>query len=309
MLRLFDRRTALVAAGLAAVTPTLVFLGGGLLSENLFIPLVLATAALVAWQRDRGGWQLAAAAGAVLGLAVLTRTNGLLLALPLMIGLRGGRPRAVALVALGLALVPWTVRNYAEFDRFLPLGTQSGYTIAGQWNGTASRPGEERAQWLAPVFVVPFRDLIKQPGLDEGEVDAELRSRALDFATGHPTAVVQAVLINVQRTFSVHPGHSSLDPIAFQEMGVPDGRMAIVRIGGYVLALLALGGIVVIVRRRSGPVWLWLIPALLFAGYIVWLGTPRYRVPVDAFLTIPAAIGLVSFARSRSPARPAPGSS
>ena len=80
--RLFDRRTALLAAALAAVAPSLVFLGGGLLSENLFIPLVLATAALVAWQRDRGGWAIAAAAGAVLGLAVLTRTNGLLLVIP-----------------------------------------------------------------------------------------------------------------------------------------------------------------------------------------------------------------------------------
>ena len=93
---------------------------------------------------------------------------------------------------------------------------------------------------------------------------------------------------------------------------MPDGRHAIVRIGGYVLVLLALGGAVLLVRRRTGPVWLWLIPALLFAGYVVWLGTPRYRVPVDAFLTIPAAIALVAIvsrARSRPPVRPAPGSS
>jgi 4-amino-4-deoxy-L-arabinose transferase-like glycosyltransferase len=310
--RVFDRRTALAAAALAAVAPSLVFLGGGLLSENLFIPLVLGTAALAAWQRDRGGWQLAAAAGAVLGLAVLTRSNGLLLALPLMLGLRGWQPRVVALVAIGLTLVPWTVRNYGHFDRVLPLGTQSGYTVAGQWNGTASRPGPKRAEWLAPIFIWPFRDLLGQPGLDEGDVDAELRSRALEFAIEHPTAVIQAVAINIQRTFSIHPGHSSLDEIAFQEMGVPAERMDVVRIGGYVLALLALGGVVIIVRRRAGPVWLWLFPVVLFAGYVVWLGTPRYRVPVDAFLTIPAAIALtaaVSRARSRSPAPPAPGSS
>lgn len=311
--RLFDRRTALVAAALAAVTPSLVFLGGGMLSENLFIPLVLATATLVAWQRDHGGWALAAAAGAVLGVAVLTRSNGLLLALPLLLGLRGGMlPRVVALALLGLALAPWTARNHAEFDRFLPLGTQGGYTVAGQWNGTASSPGVKRAEWLAPVFVHAYRDLFGQPSLDEAEVDAELRSRGLDFAIGHPTAVVQAVAINVQRTFSIHPGHSSLDEIAFQEMGVPEARHGLVRIGGYVLALLALAGAVLLARLRAGPLWLWLFPALLFAGYVVWLGTPRYRIPVDAFLTVPAAIALVALvsrARSRSPERPAPGSS
>lgn len=281
--RVFDRRLALVAAAIAAVLPTLVFLPGGLLSENLVIPLVLGVALLA---HDRR----AVSAGLLLGLAVMTRTNALLLALPLVLALRGSgwRQPALALGCVALTLVPWTIRNAAVFDRFLPTGTQSGYTMAGQWNGPASTPGPQRAEWRLPRSVGAFADVTG----DEAEIDAELRSRALRFARENPGAVVAALVINLQRTFGVHPGHTSLDGIAYTEMAVPEDRWWVLRWSTYALALLALLGLS---RHR-----LWLYPALLLAGYVVWLGTPRYRVPLDPFLAVLAATALM---RLRSRAR------
>ena len=286
--RVLDRRLALVAAAIAAVLPTLVSLPGGLLSENLFVPLVLGLALLV---NDRR----AVPAGLVLGLAVMTRTNALLLALPMVMVLWGPGARpwarpALALACTALALVPWTVRNAVVFDSFLPTGTQSGYTMAGQWNGPASTPGAQRAEWRLPRSVAAFADVTG----DEAEIDAELRSRALAFARDNPGAVVTALFLNLQRTFGVHPGHTSLDAIAYTEMAVPEGRWWILRWSTFVLVALALLGL----RRR--PLWLWLFPALLLAGYVVWLGTPRYRVPLDPFLAVLAASALM---RLRSRAR------
>ena len=299
-----DRRLALGASAIAAVLPSLVLLDNGLLSENLFIPLALGVALLVAVHRDRGGLAAAAGAGAVLGLAVLTRSNGLLLALPVVLGLWGARGAArrwaapaIALGCLALVMAPWAVRNAIVLDRFLPLGTQGGFTIAGQWNGNAADPGDKRAEWLAPPLVGAFSDLIGQPGLDEGEVDAELRSRAITFAVEHPPVAPTALFLNVQRTFGVHIAHSELDTIAYTEMGIPEDRWAWVRISTYALALLAIAGALVLLRARArglprGPLWLWAFPVLLFAGYVVWLGTPRYRVPVDPFLALLAAIAV-----------------
>lgn len=292
-----DRRLALGTAALAAVLPSLVLLDNGLLSENLFIPLALGVALLVAVHRDRGGWAPAAGAGAVLGLAVLTRSNGLLLALPVVVGLWGARGAArrwaapaIALGCLALVLAPWTVRNAILFERFLPLGTQGGFTIAGQWNGNAADPGPKRAEWLAPPLL--YKELFGRPELDEGDIDAELRSRAIEFAVEHPPVAPTALFLNVQRSFGVHIAHSELNSLAFTEMGIPESRWEWVRISTYALALLALAGAVVALRKRLGAPWLWAFPVLLFAGYVVWLGTPRYRVPVDPFLALLAVIAL-----------------
>ena len=50
--RLWDRRIALVAGGLAAVSPALVYVNGSLVSEQIFLPLMLG-AVLVPCSRAR----------------------------------------------------------------------------------------------------------------------------------------------------------------------------------------------------------------------------------------------------------------
>lgn len=309
--RVWDRRRALWAAGIAAVLPSLALLGGGLLSENLFVPLVLGVALLVALQRERGGLALAGAAGALLGLATLTRSTGLVLLLPVLVGLwRGSRAApAVAVAALLVVLTPWTIRNADEFGRFLPLGTQGGYTLAGQWNGDASKPGRDRAAWALPESVVVFSDLFAKPGIDEGDVDAELRARALDFALQRPTIVPIAAAINVERSLHLPVTHDTLDSSSFTELGAARAGWPWLRIGAWALFVLVIAAVALRQVRRD-HLWLWLFPVTLFAGYVLWLGAPRYRIPVDAFLVIPAALAAVAVLRPDPPivvAPPLPG--
>jgi len=80
--RVWDPRHALWAAGLTAVFPPLVWLSAALLSETVFVPLVLGLVLVLLHLRDRPAMLLAALAGLLLGLAALTRTNGLLLLVP-----------------------------------------------------------------------------------------------------------------------------------------------------------------------------------------------------------------------------------
>ena len=294
--RLWDRRAALWVAAAAAVAPPLVWLSATLLSENLFVPLVLATALCVALQRERGGLPLAAAAGALLGLAVLTRSNALVLALPVVLGLAHGTARrhrlaapAVALAALVVALVPWTARNLDAFGRVLPLGTQSGFTMAGAWNAPATDGGPLHTYWALPQTVEELAPLFGRRGTDEAELDAQLRERAIDYATAHPGDVAAALVTNVPRTFDLGPGHTDNAALSYREMGVPGGAVWLLRGGTYLLLALAAAGLAL---RPGGPLWLWLIPLLILASQVPFTGSPRYGTVLYPFLAIPVAAAL-----------------
>lgn len=302
--RLFDRRIALWSAGVAAVAPPLVLLNGSLLSESLFTPLVLAVALCVLAHRERGRRWLAVAAGVLLGLAVLTRSNGLVLALPVAIGLAHGAGRArlaapaIALACTALVLVPWTVRNAATFERFLPTGTQTGYTMAGAWSAQATEGGAGNTFWLIPQTVPAFADLFGRPGVDEGDLDAELRSRALEFAREDPGAVLAALVTNVPRTFDLGPGHSDTTATANLELGVPSAAATPLRLGTYALLILTVVGAVLMPRAR-GRGWLWLMPLLVHAGVVLWLSSPRYAVPLYAFMALPCGVALARLVAAR----------
>src|SRR5947209_3228184 len=91
--RLWGRRVAVVAGAIAAVFPPLVVLNASLLSELLFLPLSLAAllATLVYRETERLTW--AVVGGILCGLAILTRTSGLPLLIPLAFGVWVLRPR------------------------------------------------------------------------------------------------------------------------------------------------------------------------------------------------------------------------
>ncbi|HEX2087809.1 MAG TPA: glycosyltransferase family 39 protein [Solirubrobacteraceae bacterium] len=298
-LRLGDRRRALWAAGAAAVFPPLVWLPAALLSEVLFVPLVLGAALLLLRARARPGIWPAAAAGALLGLATLTRGNGILLlaaALLAVVPLRRPAVPVGLVAAFVVVLVPWTVRNASALDAFRPLGTQTGYTMAGQWNEEAARADDFRAAWRVPTLVPAFQDLFRRPGVTEADVDAQLRDRALDFAAERPRHVAMAFGLNALRMFELGPGHGFVSEVAHREGGIAKPWRPIVQASVYALVIAAAAGAWRL--RRPRPLWLWSMPVLLLVAVVPLLGSPRYRAPVDPFLILLAAGGLAAPRRS-----------
>ncbi len=59
------------------------------------------------------------------------------------------------------------------------------------------------------------------------------------------------------------------------------------------------------VTGRSVPVWLWLVPVLSLASTVAVIGNPRYRLPLDPFLVLAAAVVLAELAARRT-GEPAP---
>ncbi|GAC1527639.1 MAG: hypothetical protein NVS2B6_15440 [Thermoleophilaceae bacterium] len=92
--RIWGRRTGRIALAMAAVAPPLVVMSTTLISEALFVPLMLAAVAAALRARDSARpLRWAVASGLLVGLCELTRTNAAVLLLPLAIAVWGATPR------------------------------------------------------------------------------------------------------------------------------------------------------------------------------------------------------------------------
>lgn len=306
--RLWGRRVAVVTGALAALFPPLALLNASLLSESLFLPLELG--ALLAILEYRRGRRLrwAIAAGALCGLAALTRVNGLLLALAALAGVwtvrpRYRRPTLISSLALVITAVivaaPWTIRNTIVFGRFVGISTEGGYGLAATYNRESAKVRPAGRIFQSHQLAI-FRDLYRDRSLDEAERASRLTGRALDFAGGHPGYVARALFWNTLRILELH--RDGPYDLAFQAgflQAVGDERLVSPTVLGslYLVLVLALFGALTqlgLMRATRAPPFVWLFPVLMVLPAIAVVGLPRYRAPVDPFLVMLAAVALVS---------------
>lgn len=295
---IWGRRVALVSLAMGAVHMPLILVGGSLLSEPLFVTLVLAAVAVVLRCRSaRRPVAWAACAGLLVGLATLTRPTGLLLLLPLALAVawRPRRPAAALVLVLAAALViaPWTARNLSRMDAFIPVSGNLGSWLEGTYNDQARRDPFHPAS--SQVRVRATRDLA---GLPEAERQRILTQRALDYAAAHPDYVAVVLLRNTMRMLNLEgpqwwrdQGHS---------ISLPRWAADAAAVQFSVVALVGLPGVLT-ARARGAPRWLWLVPLLLFAAVIVAGSEIRYRAPVEPFVALLAALALISLWERRAP--------
>jgi 4-amino-4-deoxy-L-arabinose transferase-like glycosyltransferase len=315
--RIWGRKVGLLAAGLAAVFPPFVLLSRELLSETLFIPLELgALLCVLNFRRSGGELRWAVAAGALCGLAVLTRNTALALLLCIppgvlvmrpKLGLHSLRAPIVVLLAAAVVVAPWTARNAVQFGRFIPVTTNAGITAAGVYNEVSFRDSDTHGAWRDPQIVPRFTPLFVTPGIDEAAVDATLRREARAFAWHHPGYVAEVFAWNLVRMFELTGGSVvGANGRAIDHRGIGSATPAAERIGILVASLLALCGAIALLRSRSasaarpgerpsiptGPLFLWVLPILILSMTALINGLPRDRLPADPFLLILAALGL-----------------
>jgi 4-amino-4-deoxy-L-arabinose transferase-like glycosyltransferase len=303
--RVGGERVGLLAAAIAALYPLLVVLDGAVRSESLYAPLVagllLATYRLV----DRPGAGRAVAVGAVLGLAVLVRSEAVLLGLLVLaaVAIRlppGRRLSSIALAAVVAVLVvsPWALRNWSEFGHPL-LSTNEGSLVYGA-NCRAAYYSSQIGTWAC------YPPLTVTPGRDEAEVSSELRSRGLDVARDHAGRVPAVMGVRLLRTFDLWSPNSATR----FEADIANRDLATYRIGVavfYLLAPLAVAG-ALILRRRGEPLAILLAPvALVVLVALTAYGTPRFRVPAEIPIVVLAAVAVDAVARARGRPRSAPG--
>lgn len=307
-----DRRTGLVAAGLGSVFLPLIALNGTLVSESLFLPVELGLAlALVALARQPRRLRYAVLAGALVGLAALTRTVGVAWVLPslaVVIGARIGRRERVrsagALVAALLVVIsPWMIRNADAFHAFVPLSTQDGFTLVGQYNPDAGRDDAFQAISRLPLQVGSVRALMvplytRSGGVTEAQLDGTFRHAALSYLGDHPGQLPIAVWLSTLRMLDLGKNHGFTTGLAYRELGLPHSLQEPTTLSAQIAVLIALAGVLAALMGRlalrAGPWWLWAIPVLAIAATVPVVGTPRYRAPADPFVLLLVAMVAVA---------------
>ena len=289
-------RTGLVAGALAAIFPPLVVVGVTLFSEPLFVALMLGAILAVLRWRGAPRTRLLVAAGVLMGLATLTRPNGALVLIPLLFAV--WKPRewrsagsyaapALLLVCAALAVAPWTVRNALTMDAFVPVSDQDGFTLIGTYNETSRELG---GAWI-PANLDPRIDRFIEERSDWNEVrlGSALRAEARRYAFDHPGYLLTVAKHNTLQLLSLDWDDEKTGQRVGAGLGT--GWAALAAFGFYPFLALALLGLIVGGWRRA-PLWFWAIPVLL-ASVIMVAASSRFRAPIDPFLLMLAATGVV----------------
>ena len=293
--QLFSRRIGHVAMAIAAVFPPLVLTTTSLLSETLFVPLVLGSvAAVLRLRAGASASRWAVVAGVLAGLAVLTRSNGAVILPALAVGAwnvpgvswRSLRAPLVVLATAAVTVLPWSVRNFVVLDEPVLVSTQAGYALSGVYNDASRDTDTHRGAFRPPAADPRLRPILARD-LDEVELERELRGAARDYAIDHPSYVLEVAGLNAARM--LHLNDLSYPGLNARDVGLPEW---LANAGVPALWLVGLLSIVGALAQpaRAAPRWIWAVPLLLMSVVFVG-GFIRYRAPVDPFLILLAAIG------------------
>jgi len=261
-------------AGLvAAMYPPLIVGTAEILTETLFAFLLLAVVYLVVSKNGKW-WRITS--GVTLGLALLTRPMAVFF-LPFL-GywmFANGARKDLAFVALGFVLVmtPWTARNYARLDAFVPFANVGGLTL---YNSYIVPPGGFGYNSLNGVGDAYFQ--IES----ETERSRYLVGQTMKFISQNP---LQAVKLGALKLLHlVYPFDGYWSAVSF-------GSKYNVFWG--MIVSFALFGWAKSERRRGGDVQLLGLLLLSFLiGSVVFYGSPRFRLPLEPILISFAAAGM-----------------
>jgi hypothetical protein len=289
--RLFDTRTAWLAAGLYAFYPLALYYNLTLQSESLAAFLIALFVWLCLPLRDAGGTWWAAAAGLGLG-ALLLCKPGYVFLIPLLpfwalAVCRGDRRlwlrSAIIPVLAGLVVLPWTVRNYLELGHLIPFGTGGGSLLLQANNRIVVADSRYHGYAVWDTCLPEYAPLLRAPN-DEYRRDEVAKKLAVQWLKDNPDKWFYLARGKFWRLWTP------------QYYGSGNRQLAIVVCSYYGVILFGFLSAVVPVTRRfvseRNPALIMLALILATTAMaVVFHGQHRYRFPIDSLCTIHAAAG------------------
>lgn len=314
--RCFGATTGLISGFLLAAYPAFIMYVRPLMPEMLYISLVVGAVVCLLFldKEDAGQWALPAGSGFCIGMASLTRPEGLAVGALLLAWLTCLSPlrKAIRLRAVLIfcgcfvaCLVPWVVRNQISMGSPLLLPTHGGFNL---WEQSWLTNQRIRLNWDEPAY--PERHVIVGwQSMTEMQRDNAMFSQAIDFIRHNPAAYVEIRLRQVWNSFPLWPKEMASD---YRNRAIrarcPDlDQTALVDVPNYVtipevirvwcFRLLFVGFLASVapnLKANSRPTLLLLSLIGLNAFMAFFINAlERYRMQVDPFMIILAANGLV----------------
>lgn len=274
------------AGVLAAIDPFLVFSSSLLLTETVFVTLLIGLWCVLWDASDRGGLKRWIAVGLLAGTCLLVRESSIgLVGVGVLWALFVRRLRADAvvgaLVAMGVVavmLLPWAIRNHQILGEWRWLTTRGGISL---YDGV--RPGADGTSNLGDV-----KASNAVAGMTETQWDGHFREQAWAALRADPSRVLKLAGMKLARMWNPFPNVESHR----------SGFAGMVSAGWAlpVFALACIGVFVVLGDTSLGGGWLvlfLLLPAVyLSLLHSVFVGSVRYRLPAMPFLEVLAAIAI-----------------
>ncbi|MDB5036321.1 MAG: glycosyl transferase [Chlorobi bacterium] len=304
---------ARLAVLILAVAPNMIAYSSLLLSESLFVMLMLAALLLFLKGIDRAGYAAVAVAGLLFGLAALVKPQAIpipaVVLAALLIGRRRDDPlrtyrRSTALIYVIMlaTLLPWMARNYGLFGRFGIISTNDGINLFIGNNPSANGTYLLNDTLEREYFAAP----------DEPARNGRARDIALRHIAAHPLATLALIPRKLWYLY-----RADAEGFSWNQRSLPDPassagrRLDVLKIisFGYWIPLLGacLGGMADMWRQRTerwggalgGAIILYftLVPLVFF-------GDGRFHFPVIPWMAIYAAMVIASRVRGALPRAP-----
>jgi hypothetical protein len=278
-------RLGLTAAAIAAVYPMLWLADGSLMSETTYGFLITACLISALAYRRAPSARLAAALGALIALAALTRGEGLALLVLLAVPLTWRRWRHLAVIAAAVVVVlaPWTIRNLTTFDKPFLISTNSEGIWAGA-NCHQTYYTDQIGAWVFKCYGPP-------PSGDESEQALVYRDRGLRYLRHHAGRLPAVVAARLGRLWDVfQPWHQGTFFSGVEGRNPRATRYGLVMY--WTLLPFALMG-ALLLRRRGRGLWILLVPAAMVTVVsLTTYGTTRFRMAAEPSLVLLAATAL-----------------
>jgi 4-amino-4-deoxy-L-arabinose transferase-like glycosyltransferase len=300
-------RAGIVAAFLAAVYPNLWAPDGMLQAETLSM-FFAALALLLAyryWQSP--SWQRLTLVGLACGAGAMARSELILLVPFLVVPLvwttryRLWRQRvkwlAVSVLAAVIVIAPWTIYNTTRFVHPILLSAQFDPLLASA-NCDSVYYGRLQGYFdiQCAVAISDKEHLADEEGLprfDESQEDVVYRREALDYVRGHLSRLPEVEGVRLLRIVGLYKTSLYVRADAFIEGRNPVWISWAALYSFWLLALLAIGGGVVMRRRRAVPVFPLIAPiVVVFVTVVVTYASTRFRTTAEPAFVVLAAVAI-----------------
>ncbi|MCP4583964.1 MAG: glycosyltransferase family 39 protein [candidate division Zixibacteria bacterium] len=292
------RRAGIIAAGSYAFFPEVAITPTKLISEPLFVPLVILGIYLFLKYKSNLGlksqyWQFFWL-GVILGFATLIKTTASLLTLAFFISLllakKNRKAHLMALMVCGMGFLlitfPWNLRNLIVMKKPMLFTSNLGYNLwrgNHPWGSGTGRlhSGKESESELPPEYL---EYLDKNRPRIEIELDAFYFDEAIKFIKHDPSRYIGLTLKRMLYFMTLDPTHPLTKNVVY--------------LGGYLFVLFfgIWGAMILKIKGRLDSVFL-VAPFLAFSFYTPIIILPRYRLTMILVLLILSSLpisGLIS---------------
>jgi 4-amino-4-deoxy-L-arabinose transferase-like glycosyltransferase len=287
----FSEKVGLIAGLLGAIYPFFIFFTGLILTETLFIFLLLC---LILFLRKMTfnmrwdytifhmKWGYAVCTGILAGLSILIKpvmAYFLLFAFIIILAICNDRRKLLLADGLlifliaGFVAAPWGWDNYKRSGKFIFLTTGGGFTLYESNNPQADGgPGGEKIVWTEEM-----------KSMNEIELDRYFKQEAVLFIKNNPRRFAELAVIKFRRFWSFTPNAGGYQSWKYKLISIIfDGP----------IVLLAVWQIIAARRRWKELVFLYLPVVFFTLLHVVILGSLRYRMPIMPYVIIFAANGV-----------------